>query len=235
MKKKDLTNQRFGRLTVIQEDPVPYRFPSGRLAHRWACVCDCGNHLSVDQKSLISGRTKSCGCLKTKVDLTNQKFGKLTVIGKDPVQYRMPSGELTRRWICRCDCGNQVTVHHSHLLSGNTKSCGCERIKKSTERISADGINVFERFEGTSVSSIKPERKLRKDNTSGVRGVYWDKRAQKWYAAIGVQGRQIRIGTFQNIEDAEKARTDAEEKFFTPIIERWEKEQNKGKEESVAC
>lgn len=64
---------------------------------------------------------------KIKNDLTGQKFGQLTVIcrsdqrgnGKKPVVL----------WECSCICGNQIAVKSDSLLSGHTKSCGCQKIK----------------------------------------------------------------------------------------------------------
>ena len=57
---KDLTGQRFGRLTVkgfSQKD----RHNKGH----WVCLCDCGNVVDVETHQLKSGKTKSCGCLKS--------------------------------------------------------------------------------------------------------------------------------------------------------------------------
>lgn len=57
-KMKDLTGQRFGRLTAIA--------PAGRIGTscmRWVCKCDCGNETVVYGHFLKSGHTKSCGCL----------------------------------------------------------------------------------------------------------------------------------------------------------------------------
>jgi hypothetical protein len=45
----------FGRLTALRFD--------GGVRHRWLCDCVCGKTLTVDQKSLESGNTKSCGCI----------------------------------------------------------------------------------------------------------------------------------------------------------------------------
>lgn len=55
------------------------------------------------------------------IDLTGQRFGRLTVIRRSDKKAK--SGSM---WICKCDCGNFVTVTQSNLKSGNTKSCGCQ-------------------------------------------------------------------------------------------------------------
>ena len=52
-------------------------------------------------------------------------------------------------------------------------------------------------------------RSKRSDNTSGVTGVYWNKKARKWYARIQVNGKNIHLGSFNNMADAITARTAA--------------------------
>jgi len=52
--------------------------------------------------------------------------------------------------------------------------------------------------------------KMRKDNTSGVVGVCWDKRARKWQASITLDGRTKGIGNFKSKADAIAARKAAE-------------------------
>lgn len=96
--------------------------------------------------------------MSKKMDLTNQRFGRLTVIGENPEPYRSPSGSKMRRWDCLCDCGKQVTVLQGSLTSGHTKSCGCMVARKVAERIRADGDNVLGRFDGTTVSHIIPSK-----------------------------------------------------------------------------
>jgi len=56
-------------------------------------------------------------------------------------------------------------------------------------------------------------QKLRCDNTSGVVGVYWDKRSAKWWARIKVDRKSIHLGYFDSIEDAAAARAEAEIKY----------------------
>ena len=58
-------------------------------------------------------------------DLTGMKFGRLTVI-KRVEDHVMPSGEKRSRWLCKCDCGYEITIIGKALTKKNgTKSCGC--------------------------------------------------------------------------------------------------------------
>ena len=59
-KAKNLTGQRFGRLTVIERAE---NYTINRQVHSaWVCICDCGNTATVRASSLRNGHTKSCGC-----------------------------------------------------------------------------------------------------------------------------------------------------------------------------
>lgn len=79
-------------------------------------------------KNTIKKYVKEMGLVREIPDLTEQVFGKLTVIGLD----QESSGR--RKWICKCSCGNTVSVREYNLKSGNTKSCGCTRKEKSSVR-----------------------------------------------------------------------------------------------------
>lgn len=115
----DLTGKQFGRLTVLRKDTERIT-NSGSY---WICKCDCGKIKSVRSCSLRNGDIVSCGCYRTEkimktkeerglVDnLIGQRFGLLTVIGKDP--KRGAQGAV--KWICQCDCGNIVSVQGRQL------------------------------------------------------------------------------------------------------------------------
>lgn len=60
-------------------------------------------------------------------ELIGRTFGKLTVISKDE-DYIRPSGKREHRYLCRCECGREVTVIRSNLIR-NTRSCGCSKGK----------------------------------------------------------------------------------------------------------
>lgn len=65
------------------------------------------------------------------------------------------------------------------------------------------------------VSNIENQRNARKrvDNTSGVSGVIWDKRDQKWRAQIRVNRKNIYLGLFTDKSEAISARKAAEIKY----------------------
>lgn len=74
------------------------------------------------------------------IDLTGQKFGKLTVI-KRADDYISPKGNHFVRWLCKCDCGNEAIVAGSSLRAKNgTKSCGCINKEKSRDRMLKHGL-----------------------------------------------------------------------------------------------
>lgn len=66
------------------------------------------------------------------------KFGNLTVL-KEEEPYRLNGKFNTRRFLCKCDCGNITVTNLSRLKSGKTKSCGCLR-KKRTKRQVISGV-----------------------------------------------------------------------------------------------
>lgn len=114
----DLTGKIFGRLTVIK------RHFSERIKTYWECKCECGNISLSSTNDLRCGDKKSCGCLRKdllRVELTGQKFGKLTVI-----QIGKKRGNSSSEfWDCKCECGNPHTISSQHLREGAISSCGC--------------------------------------------------------------------------------------------------------------
>lgn len=66
------------------------------------------------------------------------------------------------------------------------------------------------------VVTLNEYRKIFKhaNNTSGINGVMYNSKTNKWIARIGFAGRRIHLGTFISKEDAIKARKDAENLYF---------------------
>jgi hypothetical protein len=59
------------------------------------------------------------------IDLTGERFGRLTVLSKaQTITYKNHRGR-TITWDCQCDCGSRLRVPGCSLRTGNTQSCGC--------------------------------------------------------------------------------------------------------------
>lgn len=67
------------------------------------------------------------------IDLTGQKFNRLTVLSQVPNQKWV-------KWECRCDCGKIVEVRSCHIISGNIKSCGCWSREVAAKRETKHGL-----------------------------------------------------------------------------------------------
>lgn len=59
-------------------------------------------------------------------DLTGMRFNRLMAL--KPIKRKKNNGKPVVLWLCRCDCGNEVTVVTTNLRRGDIKSCGCARI-----------------------------------------------------------------------------------------------------------
>ena len=102
-----LIGKRFGKLTVTSKTDHSIH---GSVA--WLCKCDCGNSIEVSTRDLNRGAVKSCGCLKKeRRNLVGRRFGRLTVIKKET--YGSHS-----TYLCKCDCGNILSVRGDSLQSG---------------------------------------------------------------------------------------------------------------------
>lgn len=64
-----------------------------------------------------------------RIDLTGQRFGRLTVIAYDSTDH---NGDA--RWRCQCDCGKKTVVLGKNLRSGAQKSCGCLKKQRGPKK-----------------------------------------------------------------------------------------------------
>jgi len=78
--------------------------------------------------------------VKVKKDLTGRKFNLLTVVMQTG-DYINPKGRHFARWLCRCECGNEVSVNGGDIVSNHTKSCGCRKVAQLTKRATTHGLS----------------------------------------------------------------------------------------------
>lgn len=122
------SGQKIGRWTVQGTYQLT---PRGE--RKYLCQCECGSERYVLERSLKSGGSLSCGCLRKEQaekalahDLTGKQFGFLTVIGRS----HRESGARGIWWDCQCSCGNTCQVLGTLLATGKKTHCGCKTVKK---------------------------------------------------------------------------------------------------------
>lgn len=147
------------------------------------------------------------------VDLIGKKFERLTVIKKDE--------DRKNHWICKCDCGNTVSVLDFYLIHGKTKSCGCYRADRARKHLESirditNKANKELSIDGTRISALK--QKVNANSKTGFKGISKIKDG-KYIARIKFRGKDIHLGTYDDIEEAKKARKKAEELYFKPILD----------------
>ena len=151
-----------------------------------------------------------------KSDLTGQVFGRLTVVCLS--DRRAPRGKRTTPvWECRCECGATVYQATDSLHREGIRMCARCRELYATEK-AREGAGFVG---GTQLSRIR-SMNAPSTNTSGVRGVYYDPRSNKWRARLKFQGRIMNFGSFERFEDAVAARKKAEAVYFGEALEEYE-------------
>lgn len=150
--------------------------------------------------------------MNPEIDITGRKYNMLTVLGTEPGNSSVV--------ICRCDCGKIVKMKKSNVKQGRSKSCGCLQRQKASaiaKSVFADSIELSQRY-GTNFNVIE-NKKLRRDNTSGIKGVSYDRRGGAWVAYIYLNGRRKVVCRSVDINRAARARKEAELKYYQPLIE----------------
>jgi hypothetical protein len=107
--------------------------------------------------------------LRKAIDLTGQRFGRLTVLERDCLE-RQGKGDV--RWICICDCGEYSSVVARSLVHGATKSCGClnkEPTAKSAYRHGQNKSRLYHVWDGMKSRCYRPNARGYKNY--GGRGI----------------------------------------------------------------
>lgn len=220
---------KFGEWTVLKACSSKNKYGSWQSL----CRCSCGIEKEVNNSSLLQGKSKSCGHVlidkrrkeayaKSDKKLIGKTFGELTVI-------KRVNDEGNSRYLCRCSCGKEIVLVGAAILAGQQKTCGHvhERGYEKFSEIKDLGTKDLEskRVEGTSLYAITTKKPI--NNSSGYKGVSYMKNKGKYRAYIGLRGKQINLGLYDTAEEAYKARLVGEEKYYKPILEKYEDKINK--------
>lgn len=150
-------------------------------------------------------------------ELIGKKIGKLTVVN---LAYKKGKRKYFK---CQCECGNVTFVERDSLVKNRTRSCGCLRQETSKQSLKRK-FSKFRKSNYVDTTSLSQIKANFKNTTSGCKGVCWDKKNQNWRAYIYFQNKKYNLGSYKDINLAIKARKVAEEKYFKPILEKYNKE-----------
>lgn len=238
----NLTGQKFGRLTVI-ERAEDYIDKKGRHRVRWKCNCDCGTKdVIVFSFSLTGGSTKSCGCLHNeqaaknvqKAQIHNRKYNKYDLSGDYGVGYTTKGEKFffdledydiikdicwsknKKGYICGRDIKNKKNVNMHQLIMADKNPNSDYFIDHIHADYKHDNRKCNLRL--ATPKDNAHNRKIFKTNLSGVTGVRWIEKLNKWFAFIKKDGKDFPLGYFINKDDAIKARKKAEKELWGEFV-----------------
>lgn len=208
---QDLTGQKFGLLTV------EYIAPKKGKQTTWSCKCECGKIKPIRATHLKSGFIKSCGCFKTRYGDKNPNFkhGKRCSPEYWPWQALKDRCTNKNRRDFQDYGGRGITVCDRWLNSfENFYSDMGPRPspKHSVDRIDNNKGYSPENCRWATLQEQARNRRLRKDNTSGINGVSQTK--NKWVAVISVNKEKIHLGSYETIHNAVSSRWVAEAIYY---------------------
>lgn len=130
------------------------------------------------------------------VDLTGQKFTRLTVVSRDNTSTK------SVRWNCVCDCGNTTNVAANELKRGSSRSCGCLQKELAAKRVSTHKLSKTPTYK---VWDAIIQRCLNENSQAyanyGGRGItvceHW-KTFQNFYADMGEKPDGLSIDRIDN-------------------------------------
>lgn len=179
---KDLLNQKFGKLTVIEFVEVRSKFAY------WKCRCECGNERVVRGSNLLSGQTKSCGCLNTTSHVKHREGkARLYVIWAGMKQRcenanRKDYPKYGGRGISVCEEWHEYTAFREWAIANGYDDT------KSIDRIDNDGKYCPENCRWVGFEA----QQVNKNNNSELTINGETKTASEWSTISGISADRIR-------------------------------------------
>ena len=243
--KFDLTNQRFGKLTVIKRVEDIYDNGNPRVAY--LCRCNCGKERVYRQGSLRSGRAKTCGSsecrrgrrvIRNKYDLSGEYGIGYTQKGEEfyfdledydkikDYQWSVKDGYFeAMTWTPSDKSQHKLRLHRLIMGVEDIKdfSCQVDHINHNKADNRKENLRIV-----NNVQNGFNKVTWREDGTKiGVRKNPYHG-GKPWITDIRINTKVIRLGTFDTYEEAVKARIDAEKKYYGEYRaienEKWENE-----------
>lgn len=231
--KTDLTGMSFGRWNVL-ERADDYVSPKGRHCAQWLCECNCEDKTRrvVRGQYLVDGKSESCGCLSrencSKLGKTNKKYNTYELSDEYGIGYDHKKNEFyfdledydlikdycwhvkDNGYVEAYDTNKRRTIKFHRLVMGLPQDCfDIDHIHGELSR----NNNRKSNLRIVTRSQNQMNKKMQKNNTSGIVGVSWVKRDKKWLAHITKNGIMYQK-LFNNFDDAVLQRQKWEKEYF---------------------
>ena len=227
----DLTGLRFGRLTVLERaEDVRYPDPTrkkGSVHVRWLCRCDCGKEKVIAASHLRSGKVVSCGCYQREITrkqlgvakkknayVVHDNFVIFYTSKNEPFLVDIEDFGKVYKYCWSYNEGYLITRTKGKVLRLHSYLTGFKGATLADHQYGNTFDNRRSVLREVTRSQNTMNSAMRSDNTSGVTGVSWSKKAQKWAAQLYFQGKQHHLGYFDTVEEATVARHAAEDSYF---------------------
>lgn len=227
-----MTGQVFGRLTVLQQVD-DYIHPNGSHRARWLCECSCEEHKQciVLGDALIGKKTQSCGCLQKEsliqTHMNLQKHNKVDLSGTYGIGW---TSNTNKEFYFDLEDYDKIKDYcWFEYITNDGYHVLCARDKHNNSHIKMHWLLVGKYYDHANRNPLDnrkenlrlatneentQNRNKRSDNTSGIIGVSWDKKKQKWIARISVHKERVYLGSFVNKSDAIITRLRAEKEYY---------------------
>lgn len=122
-------------------------------------------------------------------------------------------------YLCLCGCGKEV-IFSGDEIAKHPYSCGCTPKPIGRQPDKPPNLIGHGRQDGTLLCMIRPSRAVYSSPSTGVSGIYYEKRRKKWRVQICFRGKFRFLGYYATEEDAIKARREGEKKYWDPMLEK---------------
>ena len=221
---EDLTGQKFGLLTVVSK-------AINSKHGDWNCICECGGTKIVTGSNLKRGFTKSCGCMQGKKMNENAELECINNYEISEDGYMIGYTSKNEKFFFDIDDFDDIKKYNWYIRrdgyvasSSNGKHTKMHTLIMSKNNEIGDYLidhinhnktdNRKSNLRLVTNSQNQMNKGLVKSNTSGCTGISWHKNKNVWIAQIQINNKLKYLGVYDNIEEAIKARKDAEKKYF---------------------
>lgn len=231
--RKDLTNETFGRWTVLQRMPDK-ACKSGKVFDMWLCECSCKNHTQkiVYGDNLRSGKSTSCGCqaketIKRNCLATHNQYEDCGdyYIGYtkkgEPFYFDKEDYELIKCHVWYIGEDGYVVTHNP-----DTSGHRLIRMHRLVMNLTDDEIKIDHKDRKrnnnrkSNLRVATPQQNMMNASKqvnsvySRYKGVCYHKNGKMWVSYIRVNGKRVHLGSFKTELEAAKAYEEAAKKYF---------------------